>query len=75
MQSGQGLKNFFPRKEVFDLGYDVLPKLAGNAKGYIMPDYLLDIGTPEKMIQAEIDIKLGKLAVKSYTAESRQQIQ
>jgi mannose-1-phosphate guanylyltransferase len=74
MLSGQKLKNYFPKQEVFDLGYDVLPKLAGNAKGYIMTDYLLDIGTPEKMIQAEIDMKRDKLSTKHYTAENKQQI-
>jgi mannose-1-phosphate guanylyltransferase len=74
MLSGQKLKNYFPNQEVFDLGYDVLPKLAGDAKGYTMTDYLLDIGTPEKMKQAEIDIKHDKLATKHYTIGSKQQI-
>jgi mannose-1-phosphate guanylyltransferase len=59
--SRPGLMDFFPDKDVFDLGHDVLPKVIGNATGYIMDDYLLDIGTPEKLAQAENDIKNGKL--------------
>jgi mannose-1-phosphate guanylyltransferase len=70
MLCGQTIQNFFPRKEIFDLGYDVLPKLAGNAVGYIMSDYLLDIGTPEKLIQAEDDVKHGKLRVKDWGIDS-----
>jgi NDP-sugar pyrophosphorylase family protein len=51
----------FPDRDVFDLGHDVLPQVTGNASGYIMDDYLLDIGTPEKLVQAENDIKNGKI--------------
>jgi mannose-1-phosphate guanylyltransferase len=58
---GQEFKEFFPDREVFDLGYDVLPELAGKAAGYIMSDYLIDIGNTEKLIQAEEDMKHGKI--------------
>ncbi len=61
MLSSSRLMDFFPDKEVFDLGHDVLPQVIGNATGYIMNDYLLDIGTPEKLAQAENDIKNGKI--------------
>lgn len=57
MLSDQSLINFFPTKEIFDLGYDVLPKIAGRASGYIMNDYLLDIGTFQRLKQAEKDVK------------------
>jgi mannose-1-phosphate guanylyltransferase len=57
MLSSQKLKDFFPEINEFDLGYDVLPNIAGKASGYIFNDYLIDIGTPEKLRQAETDIK------------------
>jgi mannose-1-phosphate guanylyltransferase len=71
MLSSQKLKKYFPNRKVFDLGYDVLPKLAGNAAGYIMTDYLLDIGTQEKLIQAEDDMKNGKLTIKHKSVYSK----
>ncbi len=61
MLSSPGLMDYFPDEDVFDLGHDVLPRVIGNAAGYIIDDYLLDIGTPEKLSQAEKDIKNGKL--------------
>ena len=51
------LSRFFPDKEIFDLGYDVLPRMVGSASGYLIEEYLLDIGTPEKLEQAERDMK------------------
>ncbi|GBD96584.1 MAG TPA: nucleotidyltransferase family protein [Nitrospirae bacterium] len=61
MLGSPGLMDLFPDRDVFDLGHDVLPRVAGNAAGYIMDDYLLDIGTPEKLTQAEKDVKNGKI--------------
>ncbi len=58
--SSPGLMDFFPDEDVFDLGHDVLPSVVGNASGYIMDDYLMDIGTPEKLSQAQNDMKAGK---------------
>lgn len=58
MLSNSRLKDFFPDKDIFDLGYDVLPRLIGKASGYIIEDYLIDIGTPEKLRYAE---KEGKI--------------
>jgi mannose-1-phosphate guanylyltransferase len=63
MLSSQRLAEFFPDKDIFDLGYDVLPRIVGNASGYIMENYLLDIGTPDKIKQAEIDVKKGLLNI------------
>jgi mannose-1-phosphate guanylyltransferase len=55
------LMDYFPDRDIFDLGHDVLPSIAGNASGYIVKNYLLDIGTPEKLNQAETDMKNGKI--------------
>ncbi len=65
MLSTQGLKDFFPGKDIFDLGYDVLPRLAGHASGYITEDYLIDIGTREKLDQAEKDIKNNIFSIRT----------
>lgn len=35
-------------KHVADLGYDVLPYLVGKMFGYRIPEYLADIGTPQR---------------------------
>ena len=61
MLSSPGLMDHFPDREVFDLGHDVLPRVIGHASGYVVEDYLLDIGTPDKLYQAENDIKNGKI--------------
>ncbi|MBI5739880.1 MAG: nucleotidyltransferase family protein [Nitrospirae bacterium] len=57
MISGQGLKDLWPDREIFDLGHNVLPHIAGKAAGYVIDDYLLDIGTPDKFNKAEKDVK------------------
>jgi mannose-1-phosphate guanylyltransferase len=59
MLSNKKLKDYFPDKEVFDLGFDVLPNLVKSASGYIMDEYLLDIGTPEKLKKTQEDVKSG----------------
>jgi mannose-1-phosphate guanylyltransferase len=59
--SSPKLMDHFPDADVFDLGHDVLPSIVGHASGYVIEDYLLDIGTPEKLYQAESDIKNGKI--------------
>ncbi|MDH4029071.1 MAG: nucleotidyltransferase family protein [Nitrospirota bacterium] len=63
MISGPGLTDYFPEKDIFDLGHDVLPRLAGKASGYIMDEYLLDVGTHEKLKQAEDDMRNGKIKI------------
>jgi len=62
MLSNRNLKNYFPEHDCFDLGFDVLPRVTGYASGYIMNEYLLDIGTYKKLEQAEEDIKNGALS-------------
>jgi mannose-1-phosphate guanylyltransferase len=64
MLSSPALMDYFPHEDVFDLGHDVLPRLVGFASGYVIEGYLLDIGTPEKLNQAEKDIKNGKLKMR-----------
>jgi mannose-1-phosphate guanylyltransferase len=59
MISNRKLKDYFPDREVFDLGYDVLPNLTKVTSGYIMNEYLLDIGSPEKLKKAEGDVIKG----------------
>ncbi len=61
MLSSPKLMDHFPNTDVFDLGHDVLPRIVGHASGYVIEDYLLDIGTPEKLYQAESDLKNGKI--------------
>jgi mannose-1-phosphate guanylyltransferase len=36
-----------PEKPVSDIAFDVLPRLIGNMRAYQIPEYVLDIGTPE----------------------------
>ena len=45
MVAGPGLFNFLPAQCPSDLGFDVLPKMAGKMAGYKISEYLLDIGT------------------------------
>lgn len=41
------LFEYIPKKEYADFGLDVLPRLTGKMYGYIINEYLLDIGIPE----------------------------
>jgi len=59
MLSTGRLKEFFPERDIFDLGFDVLPSIVNDASGYIMDEYLLDIGTHERLMQSEEDVKRG----------------
>lgn len=43
----QSLLDAIPLKKPADLGFDVLPRLAGKMLAYPISDYLLDIGTME----------------------------
>jgi mannose-1-phosphate guanylyltransferase len=42
-----------PRKQPVDIGFDVLPLLAGKMMTYAISDYLLDIGTMENYERAQ----------------------
>lgn len=55
--------SFFKRGEFQDLGRDVIPKIlqAGKkVKSYTTKDYLIDVGTPQRLTQARLDSEKGK---------------
>lgn len=37
--------DIFEEENCEDISYDVIPKLTGNINGYIIPEYIIDIGT------------------------------
>lgn len=43
----QQLLDAIPDTKTSDIGFDVLPRLAGNMRGHCFSEYVLDIGTPE----------------------------
>ncbi len=45
--------DYIPKKEVVDLGFDVLPRLVGKMYGYPIREYLLDVGTWENYEKAQ----------------------
>ncbi len=47
------LVNQIPGQYPVDLGFDVLPQLAGQMLAYPISDYLVDIGTPENYKRAQ----------------------
>ena len=47
MIAGQKIFDFAPDRRPADIGFDVLPKMAGRMTGYRISEYLIDIGTPE----------------------------
>ena len=51
--AGQDLFDHIPDKETIDFGYDVLPGLVNRMHGYIIDEYLVDIGTPESYQRAQ----------------------
>ncbi|MBI4524197.1 MAG: nucleotidyltransferase family protein [Deltaproteobacteria bacterium] len=53
--AGQQLYNYLRVEGFLDFGFDVLPKLVGKMHGYVIPEYLLDIGTPATYRQAQAE--------------------
>lgn len=54
-----GILEWIEKNAFSDFGKDIFPKLLQNnipIYGYVMDEYLLDIGTPENYRQAQIDI-------------------
>lgn len=49
--------HYLPRKIPSDLGYDVLPLLVGDMKGFFIEDYFIDIGTTENYERAQREFK------------------
>jgi NDP-sugar pyrophosphorylase family protein len=45
MVAGPEILNFLPNERPADLGFNVLPKMAGKMDAYAISEYLLDIGT------------------------------
>lgn len=45
--------HYLPRKTPADIGYDVLPSLIGDMKGFLIEDYIIDIGTKENYQRAQ----------------------
>ena len=45
MVAGPEFFDFLPAQRPADLGFDVLPKMAGKMAAYSISDYLVDIGT------------------------------
>lgn len=45
--------SYIPDKIPADIGHDVLPQLVGNMYGYVIEEYLLDIGTWENYHKAQ----------------------
>lgn len=49
--------DYFPDAHFSDVGKDVLPKLVGKMYGWEIPQYLIDIGTPETYERAQREWK------------------
>lgn len=48
-----------------DIGFHLLPKLVGNMAACPVSDYLIDIGTPEKYVQAQLSWPSPRLGASS----------
>ena len=48
---------YFPDQSFIDLGFDVLPRLVGKMHGYLIDEYLLDVGTYENYQRAQSDVQ------------------
>jgi len=53
MIGGQEIFDFLPDRRPADIGFDVLPKMAGKMAGYRISEYLIDIGTLENYQAAQ----------------------
>lgn len=53
MVAAPSLLDWIPQRSPVDLGFDVLPSLAGRIRGYPITEYLVDIGTPDKYEAAQ----------------------
>ena len=52
--------DYFPDKDVFDLGFDILPKMVGDMVAYKIREYFLDIGTIANYEKANDDFRSKK---------------
>jgi len=46
-------------KELLDIGFDLLPNLSNQMKGYTIPEYLIDVGTMCNLKEAEKFVKMN----------------
>ena len=44
----------------FDIGHDLLPRLAGRMRGWVINGYHRDVGTPESLAEIESDLEAGR---------------
>lgn len=56
-----------------DFGKDIFPKWVGEVKmfGYSTPEYLKDMGTPDRLKRVEADVESGKVARRSLTHKQK----
>ncbi len=73
MLASSELLNMIPRHSPADLGFDVLPRLAGRASAYPICEYLMDIGTMANYRLAQ-DTWPGLTAVSTNTARVSPQV-
>jgi NDP-sugar pyrophosphorylase family protein len=55
MVATQEIFRFIPEKRPADIGFDLLPKLAGRMAAITTSGYLRDIGTMESYMAAQAD--------------------
>ncbi|MDR3724524.1 MAG: nucleotidyltransferase family protein [Terracidiphilus sp.] len=55
MICGTSMLDLLPDKFPSDIGFDVLPNLIGQMHAFPIKEYLLDVGTIEKYVQANLD--------------------
>jgi mannose-1-phosphate guanylyltransferase len=53
--ASQELYQYLAPKDFLDFGFDVLPKLVGQMYGYLIEEYLLDIGTHATYRRAQLE--------------------
>jgi mannose-1-phosphate guanylyltransferase len=53
--ASQQLYQYLGARDFLDFGFDVLPKLVGRMYGYVIQDYLLDIGTHATYRRAQLE--------------------
>lgn len=51
--AGEELFDYIPDKETVDFGHDVVPNLVNRMHGYVISDYLVDVGTLENYERAQ----------------------
>lgn len=47
--------DLIPDKQMCDIGFDMLPKLVNNMRGWVTNDYLIDVGNFEHLKKAELE--------------------